>query len=137
MPAKDVLDDAVRNALVKDGWTITPDPYAIEFEDAYVFIDLGAERGADRIAVEIKTFPHKSAFADLHPAVGQFVVYRTILDEVAPSRWLYLAVSDESYEKVFQRPSISILREKLNMSLLVVSLNSEEIAKWIESPTLP
>jgi hypothetical protein len=30
MPAKDVYHDAVRNALVKDGWTITADPYPIK-----------------------------------------------------------------------------------------------------------
>ncbi|MFN7462557.1 MAG: element excision factor XisH family protein, partial [Pseudanabaena sp.] len=27
MPAKDVYHDAVKNALIKDGWVITADPY--------------------------------------------------------------------------------------------------------------
>jgi XisH protein len=26
MPAKDIYHDAVKNALIKDGWTITADP---------------------------------------------------------------------------------------------------------------
>lgn len=30
MPVTDFIHDAVRNALVKDGWTITADPYTIE-----------------------------------------------------------------------------------------------------------
>ena len=29
MSAKDAIHDAVMNALVKDGWTITDDPYTI------------------------------------------------------------------------------------------------------------
>ncbi len=29
MPAKDIYHDAVKNALIKDGWTITADPYPI------------------------------------------------------------------------------------------------------------
>ena len=34
MPARDVDRDAVKSALVKDGWRITADPYKIKDEDA-------------------------------------------------------------------------------------------------------
>lgn len=60
--AKDKYHDAVKNALVKDGWTITHDPYRISFGIERVYVDLGAERmlaaerGKEKIAVEIKTF---------------------------------------------------------------------------------
>lgn len=37
MPAKDIYHDAVKAALIKDGWTITADPYTIRFEDAELF----------------------------------------------------------------------------------------------------
>jgi hypothetical protein len=30
MPAKDRIHHAVKNALIKDGWTITHDPYRLE-----------------------------------------------------------------------------------------------------------
>jgi hypothetical protein len=71
MPAHDSIHDEVVNALRKEGWTITHDPLTLEFGDLYLFIDLGgtrtvvAERGAERIAVEIKSFPGKSMVADL------------------------------------------------------------------------
>ncbi len=42
---KDIIHDAVKNALIKDGWLITHDPFIVQYEDARVFIDLGAERG--------------------------------------------------------------------------------------------
>ena len=44
MPKLDKYHDAVKNALVKDGWTITNDPFTIDFEDATLFADLAAER---------------------------------------------------------------------------------------------
>jgi hypothetical protein len=43
MPAADQIHDAVKRALVKDGWTITDDPYVIRYEDATLYADLAAE----------------------------------------------------------------------------------------------
>jgi Holliday junction resolvase-like predicted endonuclease len=62
MAACDVFHEAVKNALVKDGWTITHDPLALSFGEIDLYIDLGAERvlsaerDGQRIAVEIKSF---------------------------------------------------------------------------------
>ena len=44
MPAKDIYHTTVCDALVKDGWTITHDPYTMTFGQKDVFVDLGAER---------------------------------------------------------------------------------------------
>ena len=61
MPARDTYHDAVKNALIKDGWTITHDPLVVELGGDRLFIDLGAERvigaekGTRKIAVEVKT----------------------------------------------------------------------------------
>jgi hypothetical protein len=61
--AKDVFHQQVRNALIKDGWTITDDPLTIRISEAVkVQIDLAAsnaiaaERDREKIAVEIKSF---------------------------------------------------------------------------------
>ena len=60
MPRLDKYHEAVRNALIKDGWTITDDPFTIDFEDATLFADLAAERTIaaqkdnEKIAIEIK-----------------------------------------------------------------------------------
>ena len=32
MPARDTYHNAVKQALIKDGWTITADPYTVEYE---------------------------------------------------------------------------------------------------------
>lgn len=60
MAAADIIHDAVKNALIKDGWTITHDPYVIKYEEVTLYADLGAERAiaaelaGTKIVVEIK-----------------------------------------------------------------------------------
>ena len=60
---KDIYHNHVRTALEKDGWTITHDPLRVERrKNQKLQIDpgaerlLGAEKGARKIAVEIKSF---------------------------------------------------------------------------------
>lgn len=76
MPAKDIYHDAVKNALIKDGWTITADPYSIEFEDAELYADLAIEKNLSeskikrKIIVEIKSFISPSLMKDFELALG-------------------------------------------------------------------
>jgi hypothetical protein len=75
MPAKDIYHDAVKKALVKDGWNITHDPLRLQWGAKDLYIDLGAEqllaaeKGERKIAVEIKGFVSPSAVADLENAL--------------------------------------------------------------------
>ena len=98
MPAKDTYHDAVRSALVKDGWTITHDPFYVPLDERKIYIDLGAEqflaaeRSNRRIAVEIKSFMGESLLDDWEKALGQFVLYREVLSRADPDRELFLAV---------------------------------------------
>ncbi|MBI2807952.1 MAG: hypothetical protein HYX68_23455 [Planctomycetes bacterium] len=68
MPARDLYHQAVKNALVKDGWTITHDPFHLPSAGKHLYVDLGAEqllgaeRAAEKIAVEIKSFLGSSVF---------------------------------------------------------------------------
>ncbi|GAK52403.1 FdxN element excision controlling factor protein [Candidatus Moduliflexus flocculans] len=78
MPAKDKYHQHIKNALIKDGWTITHDPYMIDYEEITVYADLGAERliaaerGVEKIVVEIKSFLKRSLVQDLKEALGQY-----------------------------------------------------------------
>lgn len=137
MPAKDSIHGAVKNALQKDGWTITHDPLTLAYEEVAVSIDLAgerllaAERGSDRIAVEIKSFASDSRIRDFRDALGQYDVYRMILEDVSPERKLYIAVSSIGYERVFGLRAIQRLLEKRPMPLVVIEVSTAEVVRWI------
>lgn len=91
MAALDAIHEVVKVALVKDGWTITADPYTIEYRDTKLFADLAAERplaaerGGLKIVVEVKSFLGPSPFRDLELAIGQYHIYRHLLESRRPS----------------------------------------------------
>jgi hypothetical protein len=137
MSAKDVIHDAVKIALIKDGWTITADPFTIRYEDATVFAELAAERpiaaekAGNKIIVEIKSFSSPSPMHDLKIALGQYQIYLPFLHELDIDHKLYLAISDLTYESLFQRKSVELLVEWYQLPLFVVNIASEEIIEWI------
>lgn len=137
MPAKDLYHDAVKLALIKAGWTITADPYKIKFQEIELYADLAAElpiaaeRQGQKIIVEIKSFVGRSFITDFHNAVGQYVVYRTLINTTAPEHQLYLAIDDITFTNFFQRPGIEFLIHASEIALLVVDIDFQEIAQWI------
>ncbi len=137
MPAKDLYHDIVKNALVKDGWTVTHDPYMMQVGKKDLFVDLGAEKlfAAEKddrkIAVEVKSFVGRSDVQDLRNALGQFVLYRHVLEEKEPERELFLAVRESVFVEVFQEPIGDILIRKGEVRLVVFDRAKEEILRWI------
>ncbi len=136
MSAKDLFHEKVKIALVKDGWTITDDPLTLTYETRDVFVDLGAERvlaaekGTEKIAVEIKMFSMGSKVTALEDAVGQYIVYRGILEEVEPARKLYLAIPNYAEEGIFSEPIGKIIVRKNSILKLVYDPVTEEIDEW-------
>lgn len=91
MPARDIYHETAKNALIKDGWKITHDPLRIRLaRGKNLFVDLGAERllaaerGVEKIAVEVKSFTQPSDMKALEEAVGQFVLYARLLKRYYP-----------------------------------------------------
>jgi hypothetical protein len=136
MSAKDLYHNCVRNALVKDGWTITHDPYTITFGLKDVFVDLGAERlvaaekGDERIAVEIKSFQGTSDIRDLENAIGQYVFYRSLLTRFEPGRKIYLAVPHSAFNNTFQEPIARPVLVDQAIALIAFDPQKEVIVQW-------
>jgi hypothetical protein len=136
MPAKDITHQPCRNALQKDGWTITHDPLHIRFLDTQMFVDLGAERliaaekGTEKIAVEIKSFIGSSPLTEFHHALGQFMNYREALADQDPERILYLAVPVDTYETFFLSQFGQYAIERFHLKLLVYKVKTEVIVTW-------
>jgi XisH protein len=135
--AKDRFHNIVRNALEKEGWKITDDPYEINVDDVDFEIDLaaeellGAEREGRKIAVEIKSFISPSNVSEFHTALGQFLNYRDALEKVEPERLLYLAVRLPVYETFFQRKFIISAVEKYQLRLMIYDVEREVISQWL------
>ena len=139
MPAKDLFHDAVKSALIKDGWKITDDPLHIKISLAVDFyINLGAEKmfaaekDGEKIAVEVKSFAGKSAVSEFHTALGQFLNYKDALLIKEPERTLFLAVPIDTFETFFQDKFISASVRKHNLSLIVYNPDKEVIEQWIK-----
>ena len=136
--AKDLYHDIVRKALEADGWTITHDPYYLEAKPHKLRIDLGAERviaaekGIEKIAVEIKTFAKDSFIYEFYEASGQYEFYEEFLPDQDKERTLYLAVSETIYKFRFLRDA-SIMRmcRKKNMKFIIFSVSNVKIKEWI------
>ncbi|MEC4805171.1 MAG: element excision factor XisH family protein [Jaaginema sp. PMC 1079.18] len=138
MPARDYYHDTVRNALIKDGWTITHDPYRLKLtRGKNLFVDLGAERliaaekGIEKIAIEIKSFRSASDMKDLEEAVGQFVLYEHLLNRYEPERKLYLAIPENVKISVFEEEAGQVLLEDKILRLLTFDVTKEEVVRWI------
>ncbi|MBW4592738.1 MAG: XisH family protein [Brasilonema angustatum HA4187-MV1] len=135
--AKDRFHNVVRNALEKDRWMITADPYEINVNDVDFEIDLaaeqllGAEREGQKIAVEIKSFISPSNVSEFHTALGQFLNYRDALDKIEPARLLYLAVRVPVYETFFQRKFIASAVAKYQLRLMIYDVQEEVIRQWL------
>ncbi len=138
MPAKDLFHDAVKNGLIKEGWTITDDPLTFRIDGINISIDLGAEKiiGAEKdgkkIAVEIKSFISPSPLTDFHTALGQFLTYRLFLEQEEPDREIYLAVPEDTYNFFFQKDIIQRSVKINELRIIVYDSLSEEIDQWIK-----
>lgn len=137
MAAKDLFHDAVKKGLEKEQWIITDDPLSLKFGDTRIYIDLGAEKvlaaekGTEKIAVEIKTFASDSVVFDFHVALGQFLNYQVVLENKDPSRKLYLAVPEEIYNTFFQSLLAKAVVQKYQIQLMIYDPEHEVIVKWL------
>ena len=137
MPKRDLFHEAVKNGLLKDGWTITDNPLTFRIDGINISIDLGAEKiiGAvkdgKKIAVEIKSFVSPSPLTDFHTALGQFLTYRLFLEQEEPDREIYLAVPEDTYNFFFQKDIIQKSVKINELRIIVYDSLSEEIDLWI------
>lgn len=142
MPAKDMIHDAVKNAIIKDGWKITHDPYTIRYEEVTVYADLGAElilaaeKESYKIVVEIKSFISPSPLSDLKIALGQYEIYKVFLKATASEHQLYIATSHKVYDELFQQKAYQLVIREYKIPLLIVNVETEEIIKWTKSPNI-
>jgi hypothetical protein len=136
MSAKDLYHDDVCTSLRKDGWTITDDPLRLRWGKKDYYVDLGVQRivGAEkpgrRIAVEIKSFLGASLVDDMEKALGQYLIYRSIMRRRQPGRELILAIPKQ-IAKMFAEPLGQLLLEDYELQVVVFDPKQRKIVQWI------
>jgi hypothetical protein len=87
--------------------------------------------GRKKLVVEVKSFVGASKIQDLKEALGQYDIYRYLLEETAPERKLYVAVSTVAYNTFFKQDVIQLILNHHQLPLIIVDIEAEEIRQWI------
>ena len=137
MPPKDLYHDVVTRALQKLGWHITHEPFVLPWMRGELQVDIGAEQpdlpSRTVIAIEVKNFTGANDVAELQRAIGQYLLYYTLLEEVDPERKLYLAIPFWAYDSFFLRnPASDRLIANSKLRLVIFDVSREEVVEWIE-----
>ena len=91
---------------------------------------IGAERGTEKIAVEVKSFLKASLTHEFHGILGQYIVYEEALEYLESDRILYLAIPDFAFTRIKDYPFLSYLLVKKNVKYLVFDKNQSIILSW-------
>jgi XisH protein len=79
----------------------------------------------------VKSFVGQSDVKDLEQALGQYVLYAQILNEMGVERSLYLAVSQPTFNSVFTIELGQVLLKNQVVKLIVFDDENEVIVQWI------
>jgi hypothetical protein len=137
MPAVDACQPQIIKALENEGWYVNPKPYYVEKDDRRAFIDVVASKQSngthERIMLaEVKCFvDQNSSTTELYVALGQYLIYRSLLTETNQLIPLYLAISEQVYRAIFDSIVLRVV-EEARIKLLIVDLGVERIVRWIE-----
>ncbi len=137
--ARDLFHNIVKQALIKDGWTITHDPYPLHSRrEGGLSTDIGAEKiilaenNTKRIAVEVKSFVHISILHEFLKASGQYLSYSKIIVKNDPERLLYVAMPTFVYYRIIQYDWVEEVMEDLKMKIILYNSEKIIIEEWKE-----
>lgn len=144
--AKDIHHQCVKEALIKEGWKITNDPYFLSVLDSPVYeVDLAAEKliaaekedsltgSLTKIAIEIKSFVASSIAHEFNRALGQYLGYVLFMSIKEPERKLFLAVPDEVYYKFFTKEATILTLSHYHIHLIVFNIETNTIIQWLKN----
>ncbi len=93
---------------------------------------ISAEKGGEKIAVEVKSFGSPSVLNAFHEALGQYLDYRDALEEAEMNREMYLGISLEAYYQIQDIKFLTRRISKYTMKIIVVDVESNTVQQWIK-----
>lgn len=137
MPRRDNFHKVVTTALRKEGWKVTNDPLFVPTEGGVnFFIDLGlerfigAEKGGEEIAVEIKSFDENAPLYSFYEILGQFLIYEMALEDQENPWGLFIAISNLGYKKLDEAPIFKRAIERFKLTFIIFEPLSKTIIEW-------
>ena len=132
MPALDQCHEQMAQALRKAGWQVDDKPYVLRLASGRrFFIDIKAQHDQNEIiVVEVKCFADNQ-INELYTGIGQYLIYRSLLERKGISRALYLAIPSTAYIQIVQELAMDVITEA-KIKLLVVDIDQEVVEQWLE-----
>ncbi|MBC7870484.1 MAG: hypothetical protein H7Y09_06560 [Chitinophagaceae bacterium] len=69
---------------------------------------------------------------ELYRAIGQYMIYRNVLQVKAIPATLYLAIPTDVYQRLFLGEVVSATIRDAAIKLLLVDIDREEIVQWLD-----
>ncbi len=129
MSAKEVFNNAVKNALVRDDWNLVNENFNISFETGDVNdeeILMIFEKDGNKIAVIAETFLSASPMQDFHFFVGRHSSLRVLLQMKGFDYKLYSAISEVDFNNLFNKK----LLETEQIPVIVYDFQKQKIISW-------
>lgn len=140
MPALDKCHEQVVRAFQKDGWWVVKSPLMIDVEDRRAYIDVLFSRGTNGtgehlLVVEIKCFGDDNTITtDIYTSLGQYQIYRLLLEKSRRNYPLYLSVPKHIFEQKFDKIILELMAtERINV--VIVDIELEVIVGWMDYRT--
>jgi hypothetical protein len=135
--ALDSCHQQVVNALRKAGWQVNDKPVHMRADGLAVFADLQAQlnNGSVQtiIIVEVKCFADERFDQDeLYRAVGQYLLYRSMLRVRGFETPLYLAIPEPVYQRLFLKNVVQDVLQESRIKLIIVDIEREEVLQWLD-----
>ena len=137
MPIRDSCHHQVMNALRKASWIVDESQVFLRADGLTFFADIQAQHtnGSVQqiIIVEVKCFSDERFDQDeLYRAIGQYLIYRSVLQIRAPQLPLYLAIPSSVYDRLFRKSVVQNVIMDNQIKLLVIDVDLEEIIQWVD-----
>lgn len=79
----------------------------------------------------VKSFISKSSTYDLEQALGQYQLYRDVLNVTQKDRILYVAVTEESFFRVFEDDFGKLALNNQRIQIIIFDDAAQELKQWI------
>jgi len=136
MSRTDFYHNHVRDALIKAGWVVVKQFFGAPLAYTRVEMDLLMEKVEEdgsktRVVIEVKNFRDENAYvSELQKSIGQYLLYRDILEYQGYDYLLYLAVPTSVYKDLLRSALIHKLFQKHQIRLLLFNPQDQTLLQW-------